>query len=83
MSAQKDEGNVMDFFELEQELERLEGRYGHYLTESMAIEHKLANGMTQCWETRFARLNDLKTRLMPQVQAKIESLRLQLGRGCY
>jgi len=83
MSAKKDEGNVMDFFQMEEELDRLEGRYGHYLTESMAIEHKLANGMAQCRETRVARLNDLKTRLMPQVQAKIESLRISLGKGCY
>jgi hypothetical protein len=81
MSAEKDKGNVADFFHLEEELERLERLYSSYSNEALAIEKKLANGITKCRETRFARLNDLSKRLMPGVQAKIESIRSQLGGG--
>ncbi|MFC1598575.1 hypothetical protein ACFL2U_00995 [Patescibacteria group bacterium] len=81
MAAQKDDGNVLDFFKLEEELDRLEGLYGRYSTESLAIEKKLANGMTQCRETREGRLRDLKKRLMPELQGKIESIRSILGGG--
>ena len=41
MPAEKDEGSVMDFLELERKLERLEGLYGRYFTEALALEKKL------------------------------------------
>ena len=77
MSAQKDEGNVMDFFK--ERIDDLQIRYDNYDREAKCLARKLSNGSKKCPEIRARRLNDIQSRLMPQTEEVLDKLRSQTG----
>lgn len=88
MSAEKETENedVFVFFQkaaaIEQQFDLLNTRYLWYCQEVTALERKLANGSKR-QESRQARLGDLKTRLLPQLQAQLDKLQDQHGGSFY
>ncbi len=85
MPAEKgpDHVSVAEFFALESfgdrladQLDRLNTRHSNYCQETVALKQSLANGGRR-QELRQARLHDLETRLLPQLQARLHSLQDQ------
>ena len=88
MSAEKgtEKVSVQDFFEeaarIEVQLDRLNNRHFNYCQETEALKQALANSCRR-QVSRQSRLNDLQTRLLPQLQRHIDSLQAQKGGGIY
>ena len=88
MSAEKEKGNdgVFCFFQVAEaravQLDQLNSRYYWYCQEVTSLERKLSNGAKRR-ESRQARLSDLKTRLLPQLQAQLDKLQIQNGGSIY